>query len=351
MRRLALLPALFLAACICIAPVAGAPPPLQIYFIDVEGGQSTLIVDPQGESLLIDTGWADFNGRDADRIVAAAKSAGIDHIDDAIITHYHSDHAGGVPQLAAKMKIGTFFDHGANTETSADTTRTYDAYLKVAAEAKRVTVKPGDVLPLKGMHVQVLTAAGAEITEPLPGAGQPNPLCAGEPNYPPDPSENSQSVGVLITFGKFRFIDLGDLTNLKELGLACPNNLIGTVDLYLTTHHGTAHPGTGDGSNARAIVDMLHPRVAVMNNGAIKGGHPVAWQIVHDSPGLEDLWQLHFSVQGGMEHNSPEQFIANVGGNSVGGNDEGYYIKVSAEPDATFMVLNSRNNFSKTYKK
>jgi len=166
MRRLPLIPVVLLAVCILLAPVAGAPKPLQIYFIDVEGGQSTLVVDPQGESLLIDTGWDDFKGRDADRIVTAAKAAGIDHIDDAIITHYHSDHAGGVPQLAAKMKIGAFFDHGANTETSADTTRAYNGYLKVAAQAKRVTVKPGDVLPLKGIRVQVLTSAGAEITEP-----------------------------------------------------------------------------------------------------------------------------------------------------------------------------------------
>jgi competence protein ComEC len=346
MRRLAVIPLVFLAVSIWLVPVAGAPKPLGIYFIDVEGGQSTLIVDPQGESLLIDTGWDDFNSRDADRIVAAAKSAGIDHIDDAIITHYHSDHAGGVPQLAAKIEIGTFFDHGANTETSADTTRVYNSYLKVAAQAKRVTVQPGFVLPLKGMHVQVLTAAGAEITEPLPGAGQPNPLCASEPNYPRDPSENSQSVGVLITFGKFRFIDLGDLTNLKELGLACPRNLIGTVDLYLTTHHGTAHPGTGDGSNARAIVDMLRPRVAVMDNSAIKGGHPVAWQIVHDAPGLEDQWQLHYSIQGDRDHNVDEKFIANVGAD-----DQGNYIKVAAEPDATMTVTNSRNNFSKTYAK
>jgi competence protein ComEC len=347
LRRFALIPAVFLSALLWLAPVAGAPKPLQIYFIDVEGGQSTLIVDPPGESLLIDTGWDDFNGRDADRIVAAAKSAGIDHIDDAIITHYHADHAGGVPQLAAKIKIGTFFDHGLNTETtSPDTEKSYEGYLKVAEQAKRLTVKPGDVLPLKGMHVQVLTSNGAEITEPLQGAGQENPLCASEPSVGPDPSENSRSVGVLITFGKFRFIDLGDLTNLKELGLACPKNLIGTVDLYLTTHHGTAHPGTGDGSNARAIVHALHPRVAVMNNGAIKGGHPVAWQIVHDSPGLEDLWQLHYSIQGDKDHNVDEKFIANVGGI-----DQGNYIKVTAQPDATFTVTNSRNNLSKTYKR
>ncbi len=349
MRRFAMIPAFLLGLCLWFAPVApaaGEPKPLQIYFIDVEGGQSTLIVDPQGESLLIDTGWDDFNGRDADRIMAAAKSAGMDHIDDVIITHYHSDHAGGVPQLASRIKIGTFFDHGANTESSAATLASYAGYMKVAAQTTRVTVKPGDELPLKGMRVQVLTSAGEEITAPLPGAGQPNPVCASEPKVGPDPSENSRSVGVLITFGKFRFIDLGDLTNLKELGLACPKNLIGTVDLYLMTHHGTAHPGTGDGSGARSIVEALHPRVAIMNNGAVKGGHPVAWQIVHDSPGLEDLWQLHYSIQGDKDHNSPEQFIANVGGN-----DEGHYIKVSAEPNATFTVVNSRNKFEKTYKK
>ncbi len=346
MRRLALITAFFLGLFLWLAPVESAPKPLQIYFIDVEGGQSTLIVDPQGESLLIDTGWDDFNGRDANRIMLAAKSAGIDHIDDVIITHYHSDHAGGVPQLASRIKIGAFFDHGANTETSAGTLASYAGYAKVAAQAKRVTVKPGDEIPFKGMRVQVLTSAGDEISAPLPGAGQANPLCASEPAVPGDPSENARSVGVLITFGKFRFIDLGDLTNRKELGLACPNNLIGTVDLYLMTHHGTAHPGTGDGSGARAIVEMLHPRVAVMNNSAIKGGHPVAWQIVHDSPGLEDLWQLHYSIQGDKEHNSPEQFIANVGGD-----DEGNYIKVSAEPNATFTVVNTRNSYSKTYTK
>jgi competence protein ComEC len=346
MRRLALISASLVGFCLWLAPVAGAPKPLQIYFIDVEGGQSTLIVDPQGESLLIDTGWDDFNGRDADRIMAAAKSAGIDHIDDLILTHYHADHAGGVPQLASRIKIGTFYDHGPNTETSTATTAAYNGYLKAAGQAKRVTVKPGDEIPFKGMRVQVLASAGEQITAPLPDAGQPNPLCASEPKVPADTSENSRSVGVLITFGKFRFLDLGDLTNLKEMGLVCPNNLIGTVDLYLMTHHGTAHPGTGDGSGARAIVEALHPRVAVMNNGAVKGGHPVAWQMVHDSPGLEDLWQLHYSIEGGEAHNSPEQFIANAGGD-----DQGNYIKVSADLNATFTVVNTRSGYSKTYKK
>lgn len=344
MRTFSLVFLWIVCASLLAVPAVHARKAIEIYFIDVEGGQSTLIVDPEGESLLIDTGWDDFNGRDANRILAAAKDAGIDHIDDLVITHYHSDHVGGVAQLASRIKIDNFFDHGLNTED--DTRANYATYARIAAQSKRTIVKPGDEIPLKGIRVQVVASAGADIAKPLPGAGQPNPLCASEPKALPDKSENAQSVGVLITFGKFRFVDLGDLTNQKELGLVCPNNLIGTVDLYLVTHHGTAHPGTGDSSNEPALVYALHPRVAVMNNGAIKGGHPVAWQTVHDSPGLEDFWQLHYSMAGAEKHNVPDEFIANVGGN-----DEGYGIKVTAEPNAVFTVTNERNGYSKTYAK
>jgi len=350
--------------CICLlAPwpacrAAGRPAaadsakPLQIYFIDVEGGQSTLVVDPQGESLLVDTGWPDYNGRDAERILSAARAAGIDHIDDLLITHYHLDHVGGAPQLAERIKIRQFVDHGPNVETSAATRGAYADYEKVAASAPRRTARPGDTLPFQGMTVQVLTSAGDEIGAPLPGAGQPatagkpNPLCGAEAPALPDPSENGQSVGVLITFGKFRFLDLGDLTRQKELGLVCPNNLIGTVDLFLVDHHGTAHPGTADTSNPRALVEALHARVAVLNNGAHKGGHPTTWQTVHDSPGLEDLWQLHYAAEAGADHNSSESFIVNLGEH-----DEGNYIKATAKANGTFTVVNSRNNYQKTYKK
>ena len=347
MRRAFILSVWIVCACLTAGAAARGGKSLEIYFIDVEGGQSTLVVDPQGESLLIDAGWDDFNGRDANRIVSAAKAAGIDHIDWLVVTHYHADHAGGVPQLASRMKIMNFADHGPNMENTRETRASYVAYEKVAAQAKHAVVKPGDTIPFKGMDVQVLTSAGDGIRVPLPGAGQANPLCASGRKAPADGSENARSVGLLITYGKFRFIDLGDLTTRGELGLACPNNLVGTVDLYLMTHHGTAHPGSGDSSNAREIVDALHPRVAVMDNGAIKGGHPVAWQTVHDSPGLQDLWQLHYSVMAGKDHNSSEQFIANL----AGPQDEGHSIEVSAERDATFTVVNSRNNFQKTYKK
>jgi competence protein ComEC len=344
MRRLCLIILWIACVSLLVVPIVRAGKSLEIYFVDVEGGQSTLIVDPQGESLLIDTGWDDFNGRDANRILAAAKEAGIDHIDDLVITHYHSDHAGGVAQLASRIKIDAFFDHGLTRED--DTRANYEIYEKIAAQAEHTIVKPGDEIPLKGIQVQVVESAGEGITKPLAGAGQPNPWCASEPKPLPDTGENAQSVGMLITFGKFRFVDLGDLTNQKELALVCPNDLIGTADLYLVTHHGTAHPGTGDSSNAPAIVYALHPRVAIMNNGAIKGGHPLTWQTIHDSPGLEGFWQLHYSMAGAEKHNVPEQFIANVGGN-----DEGYSIKVSAEPNGVFTVTNERNGYSQKYTK
>ena len=313
---------------------------LQIFFIDVEGGQATLMVTPSGQSLLIDTGWPEFNGRDAGRIVAAAKAAGVNRIDYVVITHFHRDHVGGVTQLARQIKIGTFVDHGPNMEDAAASREDYAAYEKVAANSKRLTVKPGDQIRMKDMKVVVLTAAGEHITTPLPGAGQPNPLCASEPEAAVDSTENARSLGTLITFGKFRFLDLGDLTKRKERDLVCPNNLIGTVDLYLTTHHGVNQ------SNAKVIVDAIHPRVSIMNNGVHKGGSPDAWETIHDSPGLQDLWQLHYAMGSDKAHNVSEMFIANPEEKC-----EGKYIKVTAETNGTFTVLNSRNNFKKTYTK
>ena len=238
------------------------------------------------------------------------------------------------------MKIATFVDHGPDMENSDRTRPVYAAYQKVAAGANHMVAKPGDQLPFKGLKVQILAAAGEAIKAPVSGGSAPNPLCASELEAPVDPTENAQSVGMLITFGNFRFLDLGDLTKRKEHALVCPNNLLGTVDLYLTSHHGL------DESNSKAMVHALHARVAIMNNGAHKGGIPAAWQIVHDSPGLQALWQLHTAVKGGPQHNVADEFIANLGEK-----DEGNYISVSAEPNGTFTVTNSRNKLQKTYTK
>jgi beta-lactamase superfamily II metal-dependent hydrolase len=322
------------------AGVAASPKPLQIYFIDVEGGQATLVITPSGQSLLIDAGWPGYEGRDADRILSAAHQAGIQQIDYLFITHYHRDHVGGVPQLVDGMKVGTFVDHGPNLEDSEVTRTDYAAYQKAIAGHGHVVVKPDWGLPMKGIEVRVLAAAGELITKPLPGAGEGNSYCKGQAAEAVDATENARSAGVLITFGKFRFLDLGDLTKKKELELACPNNLIGTVDLFLVTHHGAGL------SNPKPLVWALHPRVAVIDNGPRKGSSPAAWQIVHDSPGLEDLWQLHYAAESDKDHNVAEDRIANVKENC-----EGKYIKVTAEADGAFTVTNARTGVSKTYSK
>ena len=311
---------------------------LDIYFIDVEGGQATLIVSPTGHSMLVDTGWRGFNGRDADRIVSAAKRAKIKQIDYVLITHYHRDHVGGITQLADRMKIGTFVDHGPNLEDSKVTREDYADYEKVLPRGQHLVVKPGDKIPVKGLDITVLTAAGERIQTALPGAGQPNSHCAGVEKKEADPSENARSLGTLIAYGSFKMLDLGDLTWNRELELVCPANLIGTVDVYLTTHHGLNQ------SNNPAIVQAVHPRVAIMNNGAKKGGNPSAWQIIKDSPGLEDLWQVHYSLEGGADHNARDSYIANVDEAC-----EGAYLKLSAQSDGSFTVYNSRNKFEHSY--
>ena len=313
--------------------------PLEIFLIDVEGGQATLIVSPAGQSMLIDTGWRGFDGRDAERIVQAAKAAKIKQLDYVLITHYHRDHVGGAPHLADRMKIGAFVDHGPNMEDAKVVREDYADYVKTLPRAQHLVVKPGDSIPLKGVTVQVLTAMGGHIQTALAGGGQPNAFCSASPKRADDPTENARSLGILLTFGSFRFLDLGDLTWNKELELMCPNNPIGSVDVYLTSHHGV------DQSGSPALVQAIHPRVAIMNNGARKGGSPAAWQIIRDSPGLEDFWQLHYAMDGGQDHNAPDSFIANVDEHC-----EGKYLKLTVESNGGFAVVNSRNKFQKVYK-
>jgi beta-lactamase superfamily II metal-dependent hydrolase len=319
---------------------AAARKTLDFYFIDTEGGQATLILTPEGESMLVDAGWPGYGGRDADRIIAAAKKLGLSKIDYMFVTHYHLDHIGGVPQLAEKFPIGAYIDHGSNTETDKMAQQLEGAYQKLLAKGgKHIQVKPGDVLPLKGVKIEVVTARGERIPKPLSNGGQKNPLCGQEPRKADDPSENARSIGFLLTYGKFRFVDLADLTWNKELEIACPEHFIGPVDLYLTTHHGF------DASGPATIVHGLRPRVAVMNNGARKGGSPSAWKIVSASPVLQDLWQLHYSVAGAKDANVAEERIANTEEKC-----QGFGIHVVAEKNGKMTVTNERNNFSKTYR-
>jgi len=323
------------------ATVAGVRDALRIYFVDVEGGQATLFVAPEGHSLLIDTGWPGTEGRDAARIVAAAKDAGIQRLDFVLLTHYHADHAGGLTQLAERIPIGTMIDHGVNRQTSSAVTQqvweSYQAFL-AKGTAKRIVPKPGDELPIPEMKVTVISADGTTITEALPGAGRENPACADSGPYPADRTENPRSLGTLIVFGKLRVLDLGDLTSDKEMQVMCPKNLLGSVDVLIVSHHGS------DGSSSPALVHGVSPRVAVMDNGALKGGAPHVWDTIKKSPGLEDLWQLHFSEAGGTAHNVADAFIANPRGP-----DEGNYLKLTAWKDGSFEVFNSRTQRAKKY--
>lgn len=312
---------------------------LLIYSIDVEGGQATLLVSPSGASLLVDTGWAGNGGRDADRIQAAMRDAGITRIDHLLITHYHADHVGGVPNLVARVPVAEFLDHGPNREDSQVTRDDYAAYLKAIAGKPRRIVHPGDTISIPGVSVIVLTADGKHI-EAIPGIKpQPNPYCASEPAWPADPSENARSNGILVTFGRFRFLDLGDLTKAKEIALVCPDNPIPPIDLFLVSHHGM------DLSNSHALVDAIHPRVAIMNNGAHKAGMPEAWQTVHDSPGMQALYMLHTAEGSDAAHNSPEALIANPKGSATDGN----YFKVVAWSSGSFSVTNSRTGQTRQY--
>jgi competence protein ComEC len=313
---------------------------LLIYAIDVEGGQATLLVDTStGASLLVDTGWQGTDARDAMRIQKAMRDAGIDKIDHVLITHFHDDHVGGVPELVKRVQVGEFIDHGTNREDSDDTRSNYAAYLKAIESKPRRIVHPGDTIILPGLDAIILTADGEHIAA-VPGVEpKPNPYCAAEPKWELDKTENPRSTGVLITFGKFRFLDLGDLTKAKEIPLVCPNNLIGTVDLYLVNHHGF------NLSNSKAFVDAIHPRVAIMDNGAHKAGSPEAWQTVHESPGLEDLWMLHTAEGSDAAHNSAEDLIANPKGAGI----DGAWLKVVANPDGSFSVTNARTGQTKDY--
>lgn len=314
---------------------------LQVYFVDVEGGQATLFVAPTGESLLIDTGWPGNGGRDAIRIVAAAKDAGIHKIDYILLTHYHRDHAGGMTQLLERFPVGAVIDHGENRETSdAATEQVWLDYKKLLEKEKlkRIIAKPGEVLPVKGIRVEVLSADGSLIDHPLAGAGEQNPACKQSESRPADQTENARSLGTLLTFGKLRILDLGDLTWDKEMELMCPVNKIGHVDIFVVSHHGWYQ------SNSPALVYGVAPRVAIMDNGATKGGTPSTWDIIEKSPDLENLWQLHYSKEGGAAHNIAESFIANPDGP-----DAGHYLKITASEDGSFDVFNSRTKETKHY--
>jgi beta-lactamase superfamily II metal-dependent hydrolase len=344
------------ALLLCAFGVSAAKP-LEIYFIDTEGGQATLMVTPSGESVLIDAGYGARGGRggrgpvqpadrDANRIVDAAKSSGLDRIDYLIITHFHPDHAGGVSELAARMPIGTFIDYGEPLGTPYGPDRmtgnTFANYEQVRAKGKHMLAMPGGRIPLKGVDAQIVSAGGAHITRALPEGGDTNSACSGLEDHPEDGTENYRSVAVIFKYGAFRFLNVGDLSGNTLTRLACPKNLIGRVSAFVTPHHGDYD------SSVPSLYAALQPRVVVMNNSAVAnhGGYAAHFRAIRQQPTLEDLWQLHLSSIAEGE-NSPDQFLANVDD----GRTTGFAIKLAAQEDGSFTVTNTRNGFTKAYGK
>jgi competence protein ComEC len=323
---------------------------LDIYFIDVEGGQATLMVTPGGETMLIDTGFPGSDGtfasvsgdpkqaRDANRIVAAARDAGVKRIDYLLITHFHADHDGAVPELAQLIPIRTFVDHdapgpGADAQVPG-TQAAFDRYVSVRTTGKHLTPKPGERIPIRGVEAVVVSAAGATVSKPLPGGGSANPACGTSAPPAQEPTENPRSTGVRVRFGRFTFLDVGDLSGAPLFALACPTNMVGPTDLYLVAHHA--------GPDAAPTLAAFAPRVAILNNGKSKGGSPEVLAALHEFHGLEDAWQLHRSLPPGPRYFNDDR-VANLDETTA------YWIKVSAKSDGSFTVTNARTRATKTY--
>ncbi len=322
---------------ILTAATLSAQKTLDLYWIDVEGGAATLIVTPAGQSLLADTG--NPGDRDAQRINdVATKQAHLKKIDYVLITHFHSDHVGGAPALAKLIPIGEYIDHGDSVETEnpADRQR-WEAYQGIAT-GHRKSLGVGDKLPLKGVAAEIVSSNGNVLLK----GGSANSYCASASKKDPDPTENARSLGFKLSYGKFTFLDLGDLTWNKELELSCPQNHLGQVTLFQATHHGFYN----DNSGAPAHVWALHPQVVIVNNGPRKGLGANAWDTIAKIPGLEDTWQVHLSLATDAAHNTSEQKIAN---DEATADCKGNFLKASVSSDGKFTITNSRNGFSKTY--
>jgi competence protein ComEC len=338
---------------------------LDIYFIDVDHGNAVLIVTPSGRTLLFDTGMP--GERYVNRVLAAIAQAGAKQIDYVVISHYDWDHYGTVPALSEKLPILNYVDHGPNvreTQTPEEHARdsggsardpTYTAYAKAREKGNHIVVKAGDLIPVDGVDLRIVASAGKLLLEPLPGAGGRNPACDITGPRTDDATEDGQSVARLLVYGAFRFADFGDLTWNKSYRLFCPINMVGTVDAYVITHHGLsmdlAAAGVwewGYSSAPPAEVFGLRPRVAFLLAGEDYVGRvatPEAWQRTRSSPGLEDIWQVHYVGEAGPENNAAEKFIANM--SMV--DDKAYSIKLSARADGSFTVVNNRNGYTKHY--
>jgi len=322
--------------------------------IDVEGGAATLYITPEHQSLLIDTGWpGDMGAKDPDstqRIIAAARRHGLSKLDYVLITHYHVDHVGGLPELLSQFPVGTILDHGPNREVppadskpafaAAQPATLYPKYLEAIHGHEHRTLKPGDTLEIGSLHLTAVTSDGATLGRPLPGAGKTVAECAAmKPMEQDGGVENAKSLGVLLTFGQARIAALGDLTWNMEKDLVCPRDKVGAVDLLIVSHHGS------NLSSSPALLHALSPRVAIEENGPKKGGDVEPYETVSHSSRLARLWQLHLAERSDAQHNVPEAYIANP--SSTG--DAHVSIEASVTRQGAITVTNDRTGSTETY--
>lgn len=315
----------------------GEEQPLDIYFIDVDGGAATLLVTPERESILIDSGWPGKEDRDPSRIVRVLKeAAGRDHLDHLVTTHWHADHYGGVGGLAKRIRIDHFWDRGipdpnvpgGDKENFPDGPTTFDpigvAYHEASA-GKRGILHVGQTLPLRGSLKTLVLASGGNTLAPKPNEKRPpNPLCADcPPDLADDPSDNARSLALKFTLGKFDFLDCGDLTWNVEKKLVCPSDMIGPIDLFQVTHHGLNR------SNHPVLVKTIAPSVAVMNNGPRKGGSPETVKLLKSIPTIEGFYALHKNIATTDDENADPKSIANADPQG------GRYIHVRVRPDGS----------------
>jgi len=335
---------IILLAIATVLPCAAQKRGLDIYFIDTEGGQATLIVTPAGESVLIDSG--NPGTRDASRIHhVAVDIAGLTQIDHIVTTHWHLDHYGGHGALAKMMPVKSFYDHGipAKSIDDPDHFPALIAAYKEASGGRSTTLRPGDTLPLKQAEgapsVRMLTLVAVQKTIPAKPGAPVNPLSKQFRAKEKDPSDNANSLGFRLEFGGWRFLDLGDLTWNIENRLVSPTDRIGPIDVYLTTHHGL------ELSNNPVLIRTVSPRVAIFNNGPRKGGHPDVTRTLRALPDIRDIWQLHRNLTCDTSMNAPRKRIANW--------DEeckAEFIKLSVAPDArSYMVQIGPDGKPETY--
>lgn len=315
------------------ATLHAAPKGLDIYFIDVEGGAATLIVTPAGQSLLLDTGFP--GERDAGRIAKVAlEVAGLKQIDHCVITHWHRDHVGGVPALAKLIPIKNYYDHGLPPSLAADMQAEFiDAY-KQATSSNSITLKPGDEIKLlkspknsPALKIRVVAAGGMVLGEQS-STPQIRPCGENFEAKAEDTSDNANSIGILLTFGRFRFFDGGDLTWNIENRLACPKNIVGAVDVFQVDHHGV------DSSNNPSLTRAINPRVAIIDNGPRKGAESNTFATLKSNPELQAIYQLHRNLRTTDKDNTMAGYIANEEESC-----QGNFIKLSIEPNSTAYTV------------